>query len=44
VLRKTFEPKRDDVTGDWKRLHKEGLHDLFTSPNIILVIKSRLMR
>jgi hypothetical protein len=44
VLRKIFGPKRDDVTGDWRKLHNEELHNLYTSPNIIRVIKSRKMR
>jgi hypothetical protein len=39
VLRKMFGPKRDDVTEEWRRLHKEELHDLYSSPNIIRVIK-----
>jgi hypothetical protein len=38
VLRRIFGPKRDEVTGEWRRLH-EGLHDLYCSPNIIRVIK-----
>ena len=36
-LRKTFGPKRDDVAGEWRRLHNEELHDLYSSPNIILI-------
>jgi len=44
VLRKIFGPRRDDVTGDWRRLHKEEIKDLYTSPNIVRVIKSRRMR
>jgi hypothetical protein len=44
VLRKTFGSKRDEVRGDWKRLHNEELYDLYSSPNIIPVIKSRGMR
>ena len=40
VLRKVFGPKRDEVTGEWRRLHKEELYDLDSSPNIIRVIKS----
>jgi hypothetical protein len=39
VLRKIFGPKRDEVTGDWKRLHNEGILDVQSSPNIIQVIK-----
>jgi hypothetical protein len=38
------EPKRDEVTGDWRKLHNEGLHNLYSSPNIIRMIKSRRMR
>jgi len=44
VLRRIFGPKRDEVTGEWKRLCKEELNDLYSSPNIIQVIKSRRMR
>jgi hypothetical protein len=44
VLRKTFGPKRDEVTGEWRILHKDELNALYSSPNIILVIKSRRMR
>jgi hypothetical protein len=44
VLRRIFGPKRDEVTGEWRRLHKEELYDLYSSPNIIRVIKSRRMR
>jgi hypothetical protein len=44
VLRRIFGPKRDKVTGEWKRLHKEELNDLYSSPNIIRVIKWRRMR
>ena len=39
-----FGPRRDEVTGDWRRLHNEELNDLYFSPNIVLVIKSRRMR
>ena len=39
VLRRIFEPKRDDVTGEWRKLHNEELSDLYCSPNIIRVIK-----
>ena len=44
VLRKMFGPKRDEVTGEWRKLHNEELNDLYSSPNIIRVIKSRRMR
>ena len=44
VLRRIFRPKRDKVTGDWIRLHNEELNDLYCSPNIVRVIKSRRMR
>jgi hypothetical protein len=44
VLRRIFGPKRDEVTGEWIRLHNEELNDLYSSPNIIRVIKSRRMR
>jgi hypothetical protein len=40
VVRKIFGPKRDVVTGEWRRLHKEQLFDLYTSPNIMRVIKN----
>jgi hypothetical protein len=39
VLRRIFGPKRDEVTGKWRRLHKEELYVLYFSPNIIRVIK-----
>ena len=39
-----FGPRRDEVTGDWRRLHNEELNDLYSSPNTVLVIKSRRMR
>jgi hypothetical protein len=41
VLRRIFGPKRDDVTWEWRRLHNEEPHDLYSSSNIIRVIKSR---
>jgi hypothetical protein len=41
VLRRIFEPKRDEVTGEWRRLHNKELYALYSSPNIIRVIKSR---
>jgi hypothetical protein len=44
VLRRIFGPKRDEETGDWRKLHKEELHNLYSSPNIIRMIKSRRMR
>jgi hypothetical protein len=40
VLRRIFEPKRDEVTGDWRKLHNEELHNLYSSPN--RMIKSRM--
>jgi len=43
VLRRIFGPKRDEVTGEWRKLHNEEL-DLYSSPNIFRVIKSRRMR
>jgi hypothetical protein len=44
VLRRIFGPKRDEVTGKWRKLHNEELHDLYSSPSIIRIIKSRRMR
>jgi hypothetical protein len=44
VLRRIFGPKRDEATGEWRRLHNEELNNLYSSPNIIRVIKSRRMR
>jgi hypothetical protein len=44
VLRRIFGPKRDDVTGEWRKLHDEELRDLYSSPSIIRKIKSRRMR
>jgi len=43
LLRKIFGPKRNEVTGEWRKLHGEELNDLHSSPNIIRVIKSRRM-
>jgi len=40
VLWKIFGPKKDEVTGEWRRLHSERLHDMYSSPNIIQLIKS----
>jgi hypothetical protein len=39
-----FGPKRDEVTGEWRKLHNEELNDLYCSPNIVRVIKSRRMK
>jgi len=44
VMRRIFGPRRDEVTGEWMRLHNEELNDLCSSPNIVRVIKSRRMR
>jgi hypothetical protein len=44
VLSRIFGPKRDEVTGEWRKLHNEELHDLYCSPTIVMVIKSRRMR
>jgi hypothetical protein len=44
VLRKIFGPKRNEVTGKWRRLHKKELQALYSSPNIIRVIKYRTLR
>jgi hypothetical protein len=43
-MRRIFGPKRDDVTGGWRKLHNEELRDLYSSPSIIRIIKSRRMR
>jgi hypothetical protein len=43
VLRRIFGPRRDEVTGDWRKLRNEELHNLYSSPNIITMIKSRRM-
>jgi hypothetical protein len=43
-LRRIFGPKRDQVTGEWRKLHNEELHYLYSSPNIMRLIKSRRMR
>jgi len=44
VLRRIFGPKRDEITREWRKLHKEELNDLYFSPNIVRVIKSRAMK
>jgi hypothetical protein len=44
VLRRIFGPKRDEVTGGWRKLHNEELHGLYSSPSIVRVIKARRMR
>jgi hypothetical protein len=44
VLRRIFGPKRDEVTGKWRKLHSEELNGLCSSPNIVRVIKSRRVR
>jgi hypothetical protein len=43
VLRRIFGPKRDEVTGEWRKLHNEELHDLYSLPSIIRIIKARRM-
>jgi hypothetical protein len=44
VLRRIFGPKRDEVTGGWRKLHNEELHYLYSSPSIIRMMKSRTMK
>jgi hypothetical protein len=44
VLRRIFGPKRDGVTGGWRKLYNEELHNLYSSPSIIRIIKSKRMR
>jgi hypothetical protein len=44
VLRRVFGPKRDEVTGEWRKLHTEELNDLYSLPNIVRVVKLRRMR
>jgi len=41
VLRRVFGPKRDEVTGEWRKLHDEELSDLYSLPNIVRVVKSK---
>jgi len=43
VLRRIFGPRREEISGEWRRLHSEKLNDLYSSPNIVRVIKSRRM-
>jgi hypothetical protein len=42
VLRRIFRPKRDEIKGEWRRLHNKKLHNLYSSPTIVRVIKSRM--
>jgi hypothetical protein len=44
VLRRILGPKRDEVTGEWRKLHNEELHNLYSSPSINRIIKSRMIR
>jgi len=44
VLRRIFGTKRDEVTGEWRKLHNEELYDLYCSPNIVRVVKSRRIK
>ena len=44
MLRRVFGPKRDEVTGEWRKLHNEELRDLYSLPNIVRVVRSRKMR
>ena len=41
---RVFGPKRDEVTGEWRKLHNEELRDLYSLPNVVRVVKSRRMR
>ena len=42
MLRRVFRPKRDEVTGEWRKLHNKELRDLYSLPNIVRVVKSRM--
>jgi len=44
VLKRVFGPKKDEVTGDWRKLHNEELREIYSLPNIVRVVKSRRMR
>jgi hypothetical protein len=44
VLRRIFGPEKDEVTGEWRKLHNEGFNDLYCSPTIVWVIKSKRIR
>jgi hypothetical protein len=44
VLRRVFGPKKVEVTGEWRKLHKEGMNNLYSLTNIVQVVKSRRMR
>jgi hypothetical protein len=44
ILRRIYGPKRDDITGEWRKLHNEELHNLYSSPDIITQTKSRIMK
>jgi hypothetical protein len=44
VLRRIFGPKREEITGEWRKLHNKELRDLYSSPTTVLVIKSKRMR
>jgi hypothetical protein len=44
VMRRIFRPKRDEVTGEWRKLHNEELNNLYSSPSIVRVIRARRMR
>jgi hypothetical protein len=44
MLREIFRPKRDDITGGWRKLHNEKVHSLYSSPNVIRITKLRTMR